>query len=460
MFTREIRLLVRITLVAVALLTGLGSALLGAAFLAGPLGLGFNEGFVLYAWLGLSRRWAAYLGVVLLASALGVLVLAWLGQWVLREGRRAEGGLSAASIRTALFRAAQNVGLVLSSLLLGVLALEFVVRATDDVPLWPPRNLMAERAALLTVHTLNDYHPVLGWVLKSELRFNPDSPEMSFTTGDHGVRMNSALLRPLPSGGLLAVGDSFTAGSEVGDRHSWPAHLERILGEPVVNGGVGAWGTDQIVLRAEELIPIIRPHTVIVSFFADDIQRTGYRIYGGGSKPWFSVENGELVQHNVPVQVFTGQVDEVDSLFGYLHLATWTLERIGYGDWWRQSNASYIRADNDPERVSCLLLERLKHQTIEIGVRLLLLIQHGGSDAFAKLSKPEDVKAVLACARAAGVEVIDSWDALVRVHKEDMEAYRGLYVMHDEGRIYGHMSSDGNAFVARLIEERLRRGRH
>ena len=459
MFTRNIQSHVRFTWLVVALLIGLGSALLGAAFLADPLGLGLNEGFVLYAWLGLSRRWAAYLGVGLFASAFGVLVLAWLGRWVLREGQKAEGGLSAASIRRVLFRAAQNGGLVLSSLLVGVLALEIVVRTIDDVPLWPPRNLMAERAALLTVHTVNDYHPVLGWVLKSGIRTNSDNPKASFTTGEHGVRMNSALVHPLPTGGLLAVGDSFTAGSEVGDRHSWPAHLERMLGEPVVNGGVGAWGADQIVLRAEELIPIVRPHTVIVSFFVDDIQRAGYRIYGGGSKPWFSVESGELVQHNVPVQVFTGRVDEVDSLFGYLHLVTWTLERIGYGDWWRQSNASYIRADNDPVRVSCLLLERLKHQAIEIGVRLLLLIQHGGSDALAKLSKPEDAKAVLACAQAAGVEAIDSWDPLVRAHGEDMEAYRGLYVMHDEGRIYGHMSSEGNAFIARLIEERLRRGR-
>ena len=71
------------------------------------------------------------------------------------------------------------------------------------------------------------------------------------------------------------------------------------------------------------------------------------------------------------------------------------------------------------------------------------------------MSEPEYVKSVSVCARKAGIETLDTWLPLVEMRRNDFDAYRRLYVMHNEGRDYGHMSSDGNAFIARLIAERL-----
>src|SRR6185312_14962905 len=100
-----------------------------------------------------------------------------------------------------------------------------------------------------------------------------------------GVRMNQAEVRPLPRSAILAVGDSFTFGAEVEDSQSWPAALERIVGTPVVNGGVGGYGSDQIVLRAEQLMAELQPRTVIVSFLDGDILRAGYSLFHGALKP-------------------------------------------------------------------------------------------------------------------------------------------------------------------------------
>lgn len=52
---------------------------------------------------------------------------------------------------------------------------------------------------------------------------------------------------------ILAVGDSFTSGENVGDLDSWPAQLQRLTGHTVLNGGVSGYGLDQIVLRTERL---------------------------------------------------------------------------------------------------------------------------------------------------------------------------------------------------------------
>jgi hypothetical protein len=82
------------------------------------------------------------------------------------------------------------------------------------------------------------YDPVLGYYNK------PDRRGANFTTSAMGVHLNHTLQPgdpspPLPTGGILAVGDSFVFGSEANDNESWPAYLEQILGVPVVNGAAG-----------------------------------------------------------------------------------------------------------------------------------------------------------------------------------------------------------------------------
>lgn len=63
---------------------------------------------------------------------------------------------------------------------------------------------------------------------------------------------------------MIAVGDSFTAGSEVADAETWPAQLERLIDGPVINAGVGGYGTDQMILRSESLLPVLQPSAVVV----------------------------------------------------------------------------------------------------------------------------------------------------------------------------------------------------
>lgn len=50
--------------------------------------------------------------------------------------------------------------------------------------------------------------------------------------------MNTDQTRSVPTGAIVAVGDSFAVGSEVSDEASWPAFLERALEELVVNARV------------------------------------------------------------------------------------------------------------------------------------------------------------------------------------------------------------------------------
>lgn len=130
----------------------------------------------------------------------------------------------------------------------------------------------------------------LGWQVVS---FHENS---IFNTIEYDIRKNTPETA-LAKGAVLVVGVSFAVGSEVSDGDSWPAYLEQKLGIPVMNAGVGAYGTDQIMLRAEELMPVLRPKTLVAGFPQDDILRAGYSSYGA-PKPWFSIEDGELLYHS------------------------------------------------------------------------------------------------------------------------------------------------------------------
>jgi hypothetical protein len=76
------------------------------------------------------------------------------------------------------------------------------------------------------------YDEVLGWVQPAHLVSD------GFNTVEYGIRKNSSRDEPLSRDAVLAVGDSYTVGSEVRDDESWPAQLERLAEIGVINAGV------------------------------------------------------------------------------------------------------------------------------------------------------------------------------------------------------------------------------
>ncbi len=350
-----------------------------------------------------------------------------------------------------------NIALMAVSLLVFAAITEISLRLVNGIQFWPIVNLIAKDRALLTTQTANEYHPTVGWVLRPGIEGNPDDPDTSFTIGEYGVRMNEAGIRPVPSNAVLAVGDSFTAGSEVGDRWAWPAQLERLLDSPVVNGAAGGWAADQIVLRGEHLTPLIEPHTVILSFLADDILRSQFRVYGSANKPWFSIDaDGSLVHHNNPVPEFSGKPSESTAPFvGYFYLPIWVMDRLGLGADWRRGIDSYIKADTDPVAVSCKLLERAKAYYAKQNIRLLFVLQYGGHMNFENTPQLSYAAPVVACARELDIETVDTYPALLKAYQAGLETFKNLYVMHDNDRVFGHMSAAGNALVAELVANQL-----
>ncbi len=137
----------------------------------------------------------------------------------------------------------------------------------------PPAGIMgyyAYRKLTVPANSVGSYGEVdgqLGWKLKPNAtsRYWMTNKLTGETFFDSLVHTNALGFRATstggmaPKGGIVAIGDSWTFGYAVNYEESFPAHLGQILGQPVVNMGVPAYGSAQAVLLFERYLRELKP---------------------------------------------------------------------------------------------------------------------------------------------------------------------------------------------------------
>jgi len=342
-----------------------------------------------------------------------------------------------------------NFVLLLISLLSSLLVIEVGYRLAGGLPVLKWINWRIDAISTNRLGERAVFDPVIGWSVK------PWTDIDGFETIDYGIRRNFGETR-VRTGAVLAVGDSFTEGWEVADEESWPAVLEQASGVPVVNAGVGGYGTDQIIMRAEQLIPIVKPKVLIVGFLESDIDRAGHSVFGA-PKPYFTIENNELRYHPPePLEPVAkgGMLSSIAyglrDVLGYSAAADFLLARLSPNYWYStESEVHSRRADIDEAEVTCRLLQRLKARTDQEGIRTLLFMQYYARVLFESDKPSRNAQRVLACAEQAGIRVVDQFAFLRRMVVVDPYAMKEYY-MHS-GETYGHMSAKGNRHAAHLL---------
>lgn len=303
----------------------------------------------------------------------------------------------------------------------------------------------------------------MGWVTGTVSRAIHD-PRLGFvgrpnhTTSD-GVSYDSRSLRrtPAPEGVTLAeppilvLGDSYAHGDEVTDRETWAAQLQPLIRRRVVNGAMSAYGIDQMVLRAESLVPEVKPAAIVMSFIADDLRRTEMKRVWGAEKPYFELVNGALVERNVPVPLPPKPKQTLDIwhiLLGRSVLFDKVLHALDWHYKWYIDDERAL-PHHAGEKLACPLMKRLA----ALGVPTLVVAEydpyHWKDDGYRAVTRRAD-DLVLACATAAGLATLDLFPTM-----DEAVRAQGL------GAIYRHHhpAPVGAEITARRIAAELEKRR-
>jgi hypothetical protein len=340
-------------------------------------------------------------------------------------------------------------GLALSAamLVLCLLAGEFVTRIGDpgaSLWHWPYYAVVASQPS--PGETQFAYDPTLGWAPIPGSSGAMIGKPFSFT--EQGTREQNRD-RPAATGpSIVALGDSMTEGFAVGNDETWPAHLERLTGRRVLNAGVRGYGLDQIVLRAERLVPEIKPSTVVLAFIADDILRTALAVRDAKGKPYFVPDGPGLALRNVPVQVAgrSSPMMAARRLLGYSHLFDQIVNRLGVQQFWYGRE---VATGGDPFIVSCRLMDRFAAlvKRERINALVVALPEQGVFfDAEAAAGQYGALTEQLGCAARAGLPTLNTWAAFEKENAgRDIGTYYAMM----------HFTDRGNAIVARSIAAAL-----
>lgn len=220
------------------------------------------------------------------------------------------------------------------------------------------------------------------------LRYEPDAESYwimrgdGFNTLEYGFRSNSRADAKVKPGGVLAIGSSFAVGSGVIDAQTWPAQLQQLTGWNVNNAGQRGYQADQIILLGEQLLPLIRPQVLVVDLIPDTIMLTG-RASSGWPKPYFIIENGDLVAHNYPVpeRRDSSRGLDVKRFLGHFAMLDRFMAAFFADFWFTSDDNRIVNIATDEIGVTCRLFERLKQKTDAAGSRLLLYLQYSGAEA-------------------------------------------------------------------------------
>lgn len=340
--------------------------------------------------------------------------------------------------------------LLVCSVLVTLFLLEIGCRlARGPATLLDWRNIVLVQRLKMSAQNIGhrfSYDPLLGYVQRDGY----SDALMSF--GEYGFRRMPPPPADATSGPpVLATGDSYTQGDEVDDDRTWPAQLQGLLRRRTINAGVAAYGFDQIVLRTEQLVPVVRPGLIVLGFIGDDLRRAEMSRTWGTEKPWFSLNGDKAELHNVPVPPSPDPRTTLDfwqTAFGWSVLLDTVLIHQGRQYEWLVDHRR-ATAPGTGERLACPLLRRLA----ALGVPTLVVAQYDfyvWQNAEFAAEQRRVSQAVLKCAEAAGLASLDLYEPTEKAVRA-----RGLRAMY----LTWHPSPAGYRLIAEAVAAELERRR-
>lgn len=305
------------------------------------------------------------------------------------------------------------------------------------------------------------YDPVLGYAPRENLDvvvprgLAPAWDGARVSTDEHGFRRNGESRSDdiaSPAQTVLAVGDSFTFGDQVGNGETWPACLSE--GPPaltVVNGGVFGYGAAQSLLRAERIMEdgVIRPAVLLVGILVGEgFERDALRYRSGFPKPAVVRLDGSTLGFAPPptgrdtgakFEDATG-VPAIVTMARAVNNSSWVVRRLLSAGNFSHRVLMKRRSERHPDAASREeILQWTLQRLASFPVPALVVLQYGPETSPGVLAERVQIRTSLQQLRIASV---DSFSA---IHGEGIDKSL-LYRSDGE-----HHSPLGNRMICSLI---------
>jgi hypothetical protein len=329
-----------------------------------------------------------------------------------------------------LVRRLLNVVLAIGSVVLTLLATEIGLRIYNS---------------LRGDHDPSTYDAELGWAPKPNALGHDYVSGRTTTTLEDGTRSNGDREVRDGSEPILAVGDSFTWGQGVSDRETWPSQLEKLSGTRVINGGVPGYAVDQSFLRARRLLGLNHFRTLIFSFIPGDIERGELSVIYHIGKPFFDIKDGRLTLENVPVPPSLPKPGGVLASLKDSVVVQVVLKRTFPNLLEDPQRPDHVRVLDEEQgrELGCALFHELEQMTKSRGSQLIVLLQRHEAESVKNI---KTVEIALSCLTDPATRILDLKPDLTELKAHDPSRYTRMYIPND-----GHMTAEGNHFVAREI---------
>lgn len=159
-------------------------------------------------------------------------------------------------------------------------------------------------------YKIGQFDPILGWRYQSNIE-TTDADGILYAFNEEGYRVRQKEDRTdFTKPRILLLGDSLLFGHGLPFEETVGYKLQKALRDEyqILNFSVQGYGTDQIYLLLQQLIPKYKPALVITNYITDHQNRNINRdrrflvpcYVFSGTKPIFSLKNGVLYQRHTP----------------------------------------------------------------------------------------------------------------------------------------------------------------
>ena len=306
-----------------------------------------------------------------------------------------------------------------------------------------------------------EYDAELGWVNVPNTRVKDLYGEgIDMKINAQGFRGNRDVAAKVQQGKvrIICSGDSFTLGYGVGNDHTW-SHLLAGLNDRIetVNMGQGGYGVDQAFLWYRRERDKIEHQIHLFAFVNTDFDRMRSDSFLGYGKPLLKVTDGKVEIANAPVpdrSALTPWMNRNGHIVRDLKVVRAV---TGVVNKFRSGPTDDPRlGDEATRKIATAIFLELQSTSAAAG-RTLVLVHLPVKEDY-QIRKPGEWRAfVRKTAEQEGIPLIDLLDD---IQKLDEKEIKPLFIGEKDLSYIGaagHYTPKGNALVAKMLHERLRK---